>query len=244
MHRYRSDDVRVRTKSDASPVTDADLAADRVIFSGLRKSFPDAAIVTEERPDTHDSAGSSFFLVDPLDGTRSFVEGSGDFTVNIGFVRNGIPVFGVVYAPVSAALYCTRPDGTAVRQWIRGGEDRAAGLAGTTMSVAPPDNTGLIVVASRSHRNRETNDYIARYPVRETKAAGSSLKFCLVASGDADLYPRLGPTMEWDTAAGHAVLAAAGGSVVDLERQEPLTYGKRDNRNPWFVAFSCGVVLR
>lgn len=227
---YDSPDFGVRAKADDSPVTEADLAADRVIVAGLEAAYPQIPVVTEERADSHDlGAGRTHFLVDPLDGTKEFVNRRGDFTVNIALVENGRPVAGVVYAPALGRLFRTEAGGGAA-------EVLADGTA-RPLRVAEPDNGALRVVASKSHRDAATDDYIARYAVADFKSAGSSLKFCLVASGEADFYPRLGRTMEWDTAAADAVLRAAGGHVVRLDDGTALTYGKPDRGNPFFLAF-------
>ncbi|WP_294923860.1 3'(2'),5'-bisphosphate nucleotidase CysQ [uncultured Paracoccus sp.] len=241
MEIYNSDDFEVRAKSDASPVTQADEEADALISAGLRAAFPDVALVTEEQADTHGQSLSTFFIVDPLDGTKEFVQRRGDFTVNIAYVVDGAPVLGVVYAPARERLFYTLPEGGAVEE--------KAPFGPTPGEVAPigvnttPDNRGLMVVASKSHRDQATDDYIGQYGVRDMTSAGSSLKFCLVATGEADLYPRLGRTMEWDTAAGDAVLRAAGGEVVRFDDHTALTYGKPGFENPFFIAFAPGVLL-
>jgi 3'(2'), 5'-bisphosphate nucleotidase len=238
---YGRPDFGTRIKSDDSPVTEADLAADRIIVEGLAAAFPGVPVVTEERAETHLAASGAHFLVDPLDGTKEFVERRGDFTVNIALVADGAPVAGVVYAPAVGRLFRTAAGAGAVEE--TGGFDPGAEGPLRPITVAAPDNQALRVVASKSHRDAATDAYIARYAVSSFKSAGSSLKFCLLAAGEADLYPRLGRTMEWDTAAGHAVLRAAGGGVVVLETGAPLTYGKSDRSNPWFVAYSTGVSL-
>ncbi len=175
-----------------------------------------------------------FFLVDPLDGTKEFIAKRGDFTVNIALVRDGLPVMGVVFAPANEKLF--------VGDVARGQAFRAAQRPDPQhvpvrepITVRPVPARGLTAVASRSHSNAETDDYLARNNVVDRVSVGSSLKFCLVAAGEADVYPRLGTTMEWDTAAGHAVLAAAGGKVLTLEGA-PLRYGKPEFRNPHFIA--------
>ncbi|UWQ22976.1 3'(2'),5'-bisphosphate nucleotidase CysQ [Jannaschia sp. W003] len=239
MEIYEGDDFEVRSKSDASPVTEADEAADAIISDGLRAAFPKAAVVTEEQSATHDLSVMDFFIVDPLDGTKEFVQRRGDFTVNIAWVRDGVPVAGVVYAPAKGRLFRTTPQGGAVEE--EGPFDGDSMSAGRPVSVRDSDNDALLVVASKSHRSPELEDYIGRYAVADSKAAGSSLKFCLVATGEADIYPRLGPTMEWDTAAGDAVLRAAGGQVVRAEDLQPLRYGKAGFRNPHFIAHAPGV---
>ncbi len=239
---YGRDDFGVRAKSDESPVTEADEAADLVISTGLRASFPDIPLVTEEQADTHDLKASTFLIVDPLDGTKEFVQRRGDFTVNIALVEDGIPTLGVVYAPAKGRLFYTLPDGGAVEE--TGAFDTATVGETSPISVSLPDNEALRVVASKSHRSPELETYIDRYRVVDSVAAGSSLKFCLVAVGEADFYPRLGPTMEWDTAAGDAVLRAAGGMVADRDTRAPLAYGKAAFRNPHFLAFASGVDLK
>ena len=229
-------DFDARAKDDNSPVTEADLAADRIIVAALEAAFPDIAVVTEERASSHEGERpEKFFLIDPLDGTKEFVKRGGDFTVNIALIDKGVPVRGYVYAPALDRFFWTADDGRAMLQ--EGTEPSRE------ITVAAPDNTALRVVATKSHKNPETEDYIARYQVSDYKSAGSSLKFCLLATGEADLYPRLGPTMEWDTGAGDAVLRAAGG-FVDRMEGGPLLYGKSDLYNPHFVAYADGVILK
>ena len=239
---YGQDDFEVKSKSDDSPVTAADEAADALISEGLRRAFPDVMLVTEEQAETHSARGDTFLIVDPLDGTKEFVHRRGDFTVNIALVENGTPTRGVVYAPAKARMFFTQPDGQSVEET----GDFVKDTVGATkaISVSNPDNSALMVVASKSHRDQATDDYIAKYGVRDMTSAGSSLKFCLVATGEADLYPRLGRTMEWDTAAGHAVLNGAGGAVVRFDDLTPLTYGKEDFANPFFIAHAPGVDLK
>ncbi len=238
---YNADDFEVRSKSDDSPVTAADEAADALISDGLRKAFPDIALVTEEQSDTHDLSVMDFLIVDPLDGTKEFINRRGDFTVNIALVEKGIPTRGVVYAPAKSRLFYTDGSGKSLEEM---GPFAKTEIGQTTsLSVSTPDTSALMVVASKSHRDQATDDYINRYPVKDSKSAGSSLKFCLVATGEADFYPRLGRTMEWDTAAGHAVLNGAGGSVLRLDNLEPLGYGKDGFANPFFVATAPGIDL-
>lgn len=230
-------DFSVRDKADASPVTEADEAAEKIILAELAVLAPDIPVVAEEAV----AAGKvpvvadRFFLVDPLDGTREFVSHRDEFTVNIALVEAGEPVLGIVYAPARHELYWgdvharqaghlgSDPDGTMPSKGVAIGARHA-----------PAE--GLIAVASRSHRTPETDTFLANYPVKEFRSIGSSLKFCLVASGEADVYPRVGTTMEWDTAAGHAVVTAAGGRVTGLGG-EPFTYGKPGFRNGNFVAW-------
>ena len=242
MEIYDSPEFDIRSKSDDSPVTAADEAADAIISAGLREAFPDVALVTEEQADSHSVEARSFLIVDPLDGTKEFIQRRGDFTVNIAYVVSGVPIRGVVYAPAKGRMFFTRADGSAVEEEGPFSKDEVGSVR--TISVSEPDNSALLVVASKSHRDQATDDYIAKYNVTDMKSAGSSLKFCLVATGEADLYPRVGRTMEWDTAAGHAVLAGAGGKVVQFTDHAELTYGKADFANPFFIAYAPGVELK
>ncbi len=242
MEIYAAPDFDVRSKSDDSPVTAADEAADAIISAGLRAAFPDVPLVTEEQSDSHGQNVSTFLIVDPLDGTKEFIKRRGDFTVNIAFVENGTPIRGIVYAPARDRLFYTLADGTSVEEAGPFAKD-AAGKQ-DQIKVKESDNDALLVVASKSHRDQATDDYINKYNVVDSKSAGSSLKFCLVATGEADLYPRIGRTMEWDTAAGHAVLTGAGGQVVRFDDHTPLTYGKPIFENPFFIATAPGVELK
>ncbi|EKE43338.1 3'(2'),5'-bisphosphate nucleotidase [Oceaniovalibus guishaninsula JLT2003] len=242
MEIYGSDDFDVRAKSDDSPVTAADEAADALISAGLRAAFPDVPLVTEEQAATHGQDVDTFLIVDPLDGTKEFVQRRGDFTVNIAYVEAGRAVRGVVYAPAKGRLFYTRADGASVEETGSFDADTRGGMR--PIVVSDPDPAALMVVASKSHRDAATDAYIGKYPVRDMTSAGSSLKFCLVATGEADLYPRLGRTMEWDTAAGHAVLTGAGGHVVRFDDHAPLTYGKPGFENPFFIAHAPGVALK
>jgi 3'(2'), 5'-bisphosphate nucleotidase len=242
MEIYNGPDFEVKTKSDSSPVTAADEAADAIISDGLQAAFPDVTLITEEQADSHSLTGTEFFIVDPLDGTKEFVHRRGDFTVNIAYVVNGIPIRGVVYAPAKHRLFYTDAQGQSLEE--TGPFDLEKIGTCQNISVAVPSPDGLRVVASKSHRDPTTDAYIAKYPVSDLKSAGSSLKFCLIATGEADLYPRAGRTMEWDTAAGHAVLNGAGGGVVRFDDLTPLTYGKPGYENPYFIAFAKGVSLQ
>lgn len=241
MEVYRSPDFAVRAKGDSSPVTEADEAADAVIAAGLRAAYPTLPLITEEQAASHALSARTFLIVDPLDGTKEFVQRRGDFTVNIAYVEDGTPRFGVVFAPAQGRLFWTPASGGAVEE--TGAFDRSAHGTLVPLRVSTPDNAALMVVASKSHRDAATDAYIAKYRVRDMTSAGSSLKFCLVATGEADLYPRLGRTMEWDTAAGDAVLRAAGGRVVRFDDGTPLAYGKPGWDNPFFIAHAPGVVL-
>lgn len=239
---YDADDFEVKSKSDESPVTIADETADTLISAGLRAAFPDAALVTEEQSETHSETSNTFFIVDPLDGTKEFIHRRGDFTVNIAYVEDGIPTLGVVYAPAKQRLFITDADGVSFEEIGAYKADEVGEMK--RISVSTPDEDALIVVASKSHLTDETKDYIGKYNVKDSRSAGSSLKFCLVATGEADIYPRVGRTMEWDTAAGQAVLQGAGGRVVRFDNHEPLTYGKPIFENPFFIAYAPGMTLQ
>ncbi len=242
MEIYQADDFDVKVKSDDSPVTAADEAADALISTGLRAAFPDVLLVTEEQSASHSEKACTFLIVDPLDGTKEFIHRRGDFTVNIAYVENGVPTRGVVYAPAKERMFFTQADGRAVEET----GPFEAGKIGAIhpIRVSNPDNDALMVVASKSHRDQATDDYIGKYAVKDMKSAGSSLKFCLIATGEADIYPRVGRTMEWDTAAGHAVLNGAGGKVIRFDDHAPLIYGKDGYANPFFIAYSPDVALK
>ncbi|HEY6456575.1 MAG TPA: 3'(2'),5'-bisphosphate nucleotidase CysQ [Steroidobacteraceae bacterium] len=231
----------VHTKSDDSPVTAADHVAEEIILAALTRHAAGIAVVAEEQVAAGHipAVAEEFFLVDPLDGTKEFVQRRGDFTVNIALIRHATPALGVVYAPATGQLFAANvATATARRAWLD--PDTAAGADFTAIQVRKAPAAGITAVASRSHRTSETEAYLARYSIANLVAVGSSLKFCLVAAGEADLYPRLGPTMEWDTAAGQAVVLAAGGQVLGPDGQ-PLRYGKPQFRNPWFVASGAFV---
>ena len=221
--------IEVTTKSDNSPLTRADDRAEAVILKGLRALCPAIPVVAEESVSAGripDISGGQFILVDPLDGTKEFISRNGEFTVNIALIEQGIPTVGVVYLPALQTIYWTDGRSGATRR-RKSGTPEAIGCR-----FPPPE---LTVVASRSHRDAKTDDYLANFRVGELISAGSSLKLCRVAEGSADMYPRLGRTMEWDIAAGHAVLRAAGGTVKTLQNEE-LAYGKAGLDNPYFVA--------
>ena len=238
---YDQSDFEVKTKSDNSPVTAADEAADALISVGLLKAFPDVTLITEEQFDSHSLINNTFLIVDPLDGTKEFIQRRGDFTVNIAYVENGIPIRGIVYAPAKRRLFYTDSLGVSVEE--RGDLKQDEVGSCHPILVSKPNNAALRVVASKSHRDQVTDNYISKYETVDVKRAGSSLKFCLIATGEADFYPRMGRTMEWDTAAGHAILIGAGGDVVRFDDLSPLTYGKADYENPFFIAYARGVLL-
>ncbi|HWJ74764.1 MAG TPA: 3'(2'),5'-bisphosphate nucleotidase CysQ [Kaistia sp.] len=230
----------VEQKGDSSPVTEADKLAEVIILADLARLAPGIPVVAEEACSAGmiPEVGATFFLVDPVDGTREFISRNGDFTVNIGLIRDGTPVLGIVYAPVRRALYLGRLGAGAERLDVEDGRVTARQAIG----VASPCKVPPRIIASRSHRTSETDAFIATHPGASIVSAGSSLKFCLMAAGEADLYPRMGPTMQWDTAAGDAVLRAAGGIVTETDGQ-PLHYGPNGRAgvmafaNPWFVAY-------
>jgi len=228
---YYAKDTAARAKADRSPVTDADEAAEAVIVPVLRTLLPGIPVVAEEamaQGAAPKLADGRFWLVDPLDGTREFLNRNGEFTVNIALVENSVPVLGVVHAPALDLTFAGRGPGTAVR---KKGSAKFEPIAARL----PPED-GVVVVASRSHGDPAALDkFLAGKKVAGMREAGSALKFGLVASGEADLYPRFGRTMEWDTAAGHAVLLAAGGSMETLDGK-PFLYGKPDFANPGFIA--------
>lgn len=226
----------VRDKADASPVTVADEAAEKIILAGLAELAPDIPVVAEESVAAGrvPAIADRFFLVDPLDGTKEFIGHRDEFTVNIALIEQGEPVLGVVLAPARRELFWG--DVRAKRAGhIDAEPDGTMPMLGAALRARVPPADAFVAVASRSHRSLETDAFLANYPVTEFRSIGSSLKFCLVAAGQADIYPRLGPTMEWDTAAGQAVLVAAGGSVTTLEG-ESFRYGKPGFRNGNFVA--------
>ncbi len=233
---YARADLGERAKADASPVTDADHAAEAIILEGLRRLTPELPVVAEEevaagRVPVID--GRPFWLVDPLDGTKEFLRRNGEFTVNVALVEAGRLVLGVVFAPALGRLWrgvVAGPD--------RGFAEEVAGDDARRIHVRPLPPEGATVYTSRTHGRYSDLDIWLRgqgIKVAARKIAGSSLKFCLIAAGEADLYPRFGPTSEWDTAAGQAVLEAAGGSVR-REDGTPLDYGKPRFVNPWFIA--------
>lgn len=228
MHVYQSD-VKTAVKHDGSPVTEADHRAEAIIRPVLGHLAPDIHVVSEENTDSHVAAPPErFFLVDPLDGTKEFVkrDGHGAFTVNIALIERGLPVLGVVYAPALDRLFS---GGTGL------GATEISGRAHRRISIRPCPSSGPIAVASRSHPEQQTERWLADNAISNTRSIGSSLKFCLLACGECDVYPRFSPTMEWDTAAGDAVLRAAGGRVTTPD-DEPFVYGKPDYRNGPFIA--------
>lgn len=215
-------------KADGSPLTAADLAAHEAILQGLAEHCPGLPVISEEDAALAATAPEGpFILVDPLDGTREFISGNGEFTVNIALVDDGRPVAGVVFAPALGRLWSgALGAGASVQE--------APGASPRPIAARIPAPGGLVAVASRSHRDPQTDAFLGGLHIAGLRSVGSSLKFCLVAQGEADVYPRFGPTMEWDTAAPEAVVIAAGGTITDLDGQ-PLRYGKPGWGNPSFI---------
>jgi 3'(2'), 5'-bisphosphate nucleotidase len=221
----------IQQKTDKTPVTEADLASERIIVATLSEAFPDIPVASEELVEAEGLPPSAarFWAVDPLDGTREFIAKNGEFAVNIGLVEDGIPILGIVHGPAVGVTYAACGPGTATRR-RHGGQPEP-------IRARTPSPDGLVIIHSRSHENsHRLAEFLAGYPVRERKKCGSALKFCVIAAGKADLYPRLGTTMEWDTAAGQAILEAAGGRVETLAGV-PLAYGKPGLKNDGFLAW-------
>jgi 3'(2'), 5'-bisphosphate nucleotidase len=221
----------VQQKTDETPVTEADLASERIICAMLTEAFPEIPIVSEELVEAEGLPpwAARFWAVDPLDGTREFIAKNGEFAVNIGLVEDGIPILGIVHGPAVGVTYAACGPGTATR--------RRRGSQLEPIRARTPSPDGLVVIHSRSHDNsRLLAEFLQRYPVRESRKCGSALKFGVIAAGEADLYPRFGTTMEWDTAAGQAIVEAAGGRVETLAGA-PLAYGKPGLKNEGFLAW-------
>ena len=230
---YGREDFGVELKNDESPLTLADKASNDIICEALKKLPVQYPIVSEENKSIAYDERKGFdyhWLVDPLDGTKEFIKRNGEFTVNIALIHRGAPVLGVVYVPCFNETYwAVKGEGA---YWERTGNIQALQAASFQFS-----DPGLHVVCSRSHLNEDTQAFIDNLNSPELVAKGSSLKFLILARGEAHLYPRLGPTMEWDTAAAQAILEEAGGSVIDEETKEPLRYNKQNLRNPYFIAY-------
>jgi 3'(2'), 5'-bisphosphate nucleotidase len=226
-------DFEVITKDDASPLTQADLASHRIISDALARLTPDIPLLSEESaeiPFETRAAWKEYWLIDPLDGTKEFVNRNGEFTVNIALIRDNEPVLGVVYVPVTGVTYTGVSSGGAARS--------KAGESAEDIRVRLPCAEPMIVVGSRSHANPALAGHLEKMGAYELVSMGSSLKFCLVAEGRADFYPRLGPTSEWDTAAAHAIVLAAGGRIITLDG-EPLRYNlKKSFLNPEFLVIA------
>ena len=233
-------DFDVDRKDDSSPVTEADEKAEALILAALADIAPDLPVIAEEAVAAGNipKHGHRFALVDPLDGTKEFINKRGEFTVNIGIIENGVPVMGVVYAPALNRLFTAEDRFSAWQAIVEPGGALPAPDARTALRIRRAPDAGLTAIASKSHRSAETNAFLDGQPIADIISAGSSLKFCLIAAGEADLYPRHGRTMEWDTAAGQAVAEAAGARVTELDGT-PLLYGKtaRGYDNPHFIVW-------
>lgn len=238
----------IYTKQDTSPVTEADRLAEDIIVAGLKRITPNIPIIAEEMasegalPKLSADANESFYLVDPLDGTKEFIHKRGEFTVNIALIKNHKPVIGIIFAPVLKQLYVADVEQGYAQMFELNDEfDLTAPLNQKDISAANLPNQPFKILASRSHITPSTETYIEELRAQQGEIEivniGSSLKLCLLAAGEADIYPRFGPTMEWDIAAGHAILNAAGG-YIDTDNGEEFTYGDQDNefRNGNFIA--------
>ena len=236
MEVYESADFSVEHKSDDSPLTRADYESNKIICEGLESMEPLFPIISEENKEIDYQTRKDYeycWMVDPLDGTKEFIKRNGEFTVNVALIHNGSPIMGVVYAPVlDKVYYAIKSQGA----WI-GRDKDSKKLKANAFTMQDP---GLRVVCSRSHLNPETQSYVDDLLVPETVSKGSSLKFLILAEGGAELYPRLAPTMEWDTAAAHIILEEAGGKVVEATSGLPLKYNKENLLNPHF--FATGTV--
>ncbi len=225
--RYYQQRVDAEIKQDGSPVTLADKAAEKVIAEGLVECAPDIQVISEENESSHSiSPPEKFFLIDPLDGTKEFLkpDGKGAFTVNVALIEDGCPTFGIIYAPALKRLFYGH---TNIAHEVIGGEH-------CKMSSGEVSED-KVAVASASHRDDKTNQWLEENKISKTVSIGSSIKFCLLANGEADVYPRFGPTMEWDTAAGDAILRSTGGIVTHPDGTV-FSYGKPDYRNGAFIA--------
>ncbi|MEM9178374.1 MAG: 3'(2'),5'-bisphosphate nucleotidase CysQ [Pseudomonadota bacterium] len=233
-------DFDVDRKGDDSPVTEADEKAEALILAALAEADPTLPVIAEEAVAAGNipEHGKRFALVDPLDGTREFINKRGEFTVNIGIIENGVPVMGVVYAPALDRLFVAENRFSAWQATAKPGGAVPDPADRTALRIRRAPEAGLTAIASKSHRSDETNAFLETQPVTDIISAGSSLKFCLIAAGEADLYPRHGRTMEWDTAAGQAVAEAAGARVTETDGA-PLLYGKiaRGYDNPHFIVW-------
>lgn len=234
MEVYGEDDFRVEYKDDSSPLTEADKRSHDIIVRRLKDLTPQVPVLSEEGkgvPYDERKDWEVFYLVDPLDGTKEFVKRNGEFTVNIAVIDRGRPSVGVIYVPVQDVSYFAAEEQRAFKQ------DGCNEPVEITVSGKLPTEP-LAVVASRSHGSHEVEEFLSSYDVQERLTAGSSLKFCLVASGQADLYPRFGPTWEWDTAAGHAILFEAGGRLIHTGEKRELEYNKPVIKHEGFIAAS------
>ena len=228
---YQAEQASVTHKEDQSPLTQADLASNKIICQRLNEKYPQIPLISEENKSVdfiERKKWDECFIIDPLDGTKEFIKKNGEFTVNIAWIKKGSPLAGVVYAPVLDEMYYADENGAFVRD--------KKGISKLPLKECHE----MIIVGSRSHPSAEFSSYIDEIkkenPELQIKSIGSSLKFCLIAKGEASLYPRLGPTMEWDTAAAQVVLEKAGGQVLDFESKTPLKYNKENLLNNYFIA--------
>lgn len=239
--RIYQQDFNVEFKKDNSPLTQADIKSNEIIINNLKSLFPDIPILSEENkeiPYNIRKKWEYFWLIDPLDGTKEFVKKNGEFTVNIALIYKNVPILGVVYAPTLNLLYYAQKDRGAFKQDENKNPKRLP-------IYNHSNNDVLKVIVSKSHYNQETREFVSnlknQYKNIEFINIGSSLKFCLIAEGKADIYPRLAPTMEWDTAAGQAIVEQAGGKTLKFNIQESLKYNKQNLLNPWFVAKKINI---
>lgn len=241
--RHFDDGTETLTKSDGSPVTAADREAEAIILAALAEIAPSVPVIAEEAASSGEMLfeGETFFLVDPLDGTREFAARRPEFTVNVALVQNKVPVFGLIYAPAISQLYWTVGRQQAFKAVVtcKGAPASLKDVAAQHLSTRAAHAGAQTIVASRSHGSQELETWLRNIEIEARVNIGSSLKFCLVAEGKADLYPRFGPTKEWDTAAGHAIVLAAGGSVTCADGT-PFVYAKRETNylNPAFIVWS------
>ncbi|MFC3150004.1 3'(2'),5'-bisphosphate nucleotidase CysQ [Litoribrevibacter euphylliae] len=229
-------DFSIYEKSDNSPLTEADLAAHKIIVEALEKEFPEIPVLSEESNGIeydNRKQWEMFWLVDPLDGTKEFIKKNDEFTVNIALIQQGKPILGVVYGPALETIYAGAV-GLGATKEVNGRVNE--------ISVRSLEKDSWVLVGSRSHRGEQMDEYLKNFAEYEFISKGSSLKLCMVAEGVADLYPRLGPTSEWDTAAAHAVVVAAGGVVNDKEGRS-LQYNKENILNPWFFVHSAKIKI-
>lgn len=230
----RSGNLGIQVKGDSSPVTIADQEAEKIILKDIKSVAPEIPIIAEESvsageiPETKER----FWLVDPLDGTKEFIGGGTDFTVNIALIENGEPTFGIIYVPATGKLYTGIANEKAVLQDVT---DGIIAPEEQPVSIRQVPADGMTAVASKSHMDENTANFLKEHNIDNTVSVGSSLKFCIVATGGADIYPRFGPTMEWDIAAGHAILKAAGGTVTNPDGT-PFEYQKKGYLNGAFIA--------
>ena len=233
---YNADDENweVSAKDDNSPLTKADRMANEFICQKVQEQYPDIPIISEENKalDYEDRKDYEvFWLIDPLDGTKEFLKRNGEFTINLALVQKDKPVAGVVYAPALGRLYYGAK-GEGAYFWDENNETHQLNANAFSMN-----ESGLRLVCSRSHMNEETENFVNQFENPELVSMGSSLKFMLIAEGKADIYPRIGPTMEWDTGASQIIVEEAGGIVLNYNDQQPLTYNKPDLHNPWFAVY-------